>query len=434
MSRRKLLVFPAGTEIGLEIFEALQHCKEVELHGAGQDVPNHARFVYPRYHLLPSVREAGWVGALADLCATLSIDYIFPAYDDVIVALAEQAAHLLPAKVLCPSLKTCLVTRSKRSTYEALAGDVRVPAVHRSASDVATYPVFVKPDRGQGSQGVRRVANAAELEAALSETVEPLICEFLPGEEYTVDCFTDREHGLLFSGARIRERTRNGISVSTSTVELPGADRLAERIGNRLGLHGAWFFQLKRAADGELALLEVAPRVAGSMSAHRVQGVNFPLLTIFEHERKPLKLLVNDGVVCLDRALRNRYRHPYRYAALYLDFDDTVVVAGRVNLTAIALVHKCIEDGIKVVLLTRHAGDISATLAKHRIQTLFDEVVHLRAGERKSDYITLPAPILVDDSFSERMEVHKRLRIPTFDPSMIEVLLHSQPPDPVSQD
>ena len=32
------------------------------------------------------------------------------------------------------------------------------------------------------------------------------------------------------------------------------------------------------------------------------------------------------------------------------------------NLDAISLVHKCIDDGIRVVLLTRHAGEIDAAL------------------------------------------------------------------------
>lgn len=38
MTKRRVLVFPAGTEIGLEIFQALKHYKEIALFGAGQDI------------------------------------------------------------------------------------------------------------------------------------------------------------------------------------------------------------------------------------------------------------------------------------------------------------------------------------------------------------------------------------------------------------
>ncbi len=429
MTARQVLVFPAGTEIGLEIFESLRHCKETQLHAAGQDVANHAMFAYDKYHVIPSIREPGWVEALAALCRELRIDYIFPAYDDVIVALAEHAGEL-PAQVVSSPLETCLVTRSKRQTYALLDGLIRVPAVYESPAQVVGYPVLVKPERGQGSQGIARVDDAAQLAAAMQAVQDPLICEYLPGEEYTIDCFSDREKGLLFCGARIRQRTRNGISVSTSTTELPGIAEVATRIASRMELRGAWFFQLKRARDGELALLEVAPRIAGSMSAHRVTGVNFALLSIFEQERRPLSVLTNPMPVQLDRALRNRYRHGFRFKTLYIDFDDTIVVNGRVNLDAISLVYKCIDDGIKVILLTRHAGDIGAELKRCRIAELFDEVVHLRQGEPKSRHIQSQDAIFIDDSFAERREVHAIHGIPTFDVSMIELLLNAGPLTP----
>jgi len=61
MKPRQVLVFPAGTEIGLEIHQSLQHCKEVVLHGAGQQTSDHAPFVYESYHVLPSIYESGWL-------------------------------------------------------------------------------------------------------------------------------------------------------------------------------------------------------------------------------------------------------------------------------------------------------------------------------------------------------------------------------------
>ncbi len=83
------------------------------------------------------------------------------------------------------------------------------------------YPVLVKPDRGQGSSDVQRVDNAEQLAIALRRIADPIICEYLPGDEYTVDCFSSANEGLLFAGARRRNRTRNGISVNTDTLDLP---------------------------------------------------------------------------------------------------------------------------------------------------------------------------------------------------------------------
>lgn len=421
MAKRRVLVFPAGTEIGLEIFQALKYCKEVDLFGAGQDISNHARFAYHDYYILPSIHEPGCVDGLIGLCQSLCIDYIFPAYDDIIIALSREADRL-PAKVISSPSSACEITRSKSDTYRALSRNIRVPRLFASSEAVSSYPVIVKPDRGQGSFGITRADNEEVLIRAIKAIRDPIICEYLPGEEYTIDCFSDRERGVLFAGARSRRRIRNGISVNTLTESLPEAKEMANLIGRKLGLRGAWFFQLKRAQDGQLVLLEVAPRIAGAMAAHRVSGVNFPLLSIFEEERLPISVRPIDGIIELDRALGNRYRHSIRFSTLYIDLDDTLLVNGRVNILAMKLLFQCINNGKKIVLLSRHRSDLDQTLARHRLSGLFDEIIHLGETEKKSAHIKQGDAIFVDDSFAERMDVSEHCNIPTFDFSMIELL------------
>jgi len=421
MKIRRVLVFPAGTEIGLEIFQALKYCKEVSLFGAGQDISNHARFAYPEYYTLPSIHEHGWVDALIGLCQSLCIDYIFPAYDDIIIALSREADRL-PAKIISSPSNACKITRSKSATYFALSGDIRVPRLFSSGDTFISYPVFVKPDRGQGSYGTMKADNEVELYKAIQGIQDPIICEYLPGEEYTVDCFSDREKGVLFVGARRRRRIRNGISVNTLTETLPEAKGMAELIGQKLGLRGAWFFQLKRAQDGQLVLLEVAPRIAGAMAAHRVSGINFPLLSIFEEERLPVSVRPIDGIIEMDRALGNRYRHSISFSTLYIDLDDTLLVNGRLNILAMKLIFQCINNNKKIILLSRHRSDLKMTLAKYRLTDLFDEIIHLGEAEKKSAYIKQKDAIFVDDSFAERMDVSECCNILTFDCSMIELL------------
>ncbi|QWD96901.1 ATP-grasp domain-containing protein [Polynucleobacter sp. MG-6-Vaara-E2] len=424
MKIRRVLVFPAGTEIGLEIYNSLKHCKEVEIFGAGQAISNPATFIFPSYHELPTINDSDWLQELIKLCRKLQIDYIFPAYDDAIVALAQNREKI-SAKVLIPSLEACLLTRSKALTYERLKSILRVPEIY-SIGEADHFPLIVKPNRGQGSQDVTRVNSEQELSSALRVVNDPIICEYLPGEEFTVDCFSDRDRGLLFSGARIRLRTRNGIAVHTRSLWLDGVHEIASRISDELKLYGAWFFQLKRARNGELTLLEIAPRIAGSMSAHRVKGVNFPLLTIYESERLPLNLIILDKHIELDRSLQNRYQLNLAFEALYIDLDDTLILRGEVNLDALRLIFSCINKGIEIILITRHKGDLSKTLKKYRLESLFDDVIHLLDNQRKSDYIKNVNAIFVDDSFSERSEVNASLGIPTFDCSMIESLIFNR--------
>lgn len=417
----RVLVFPAGTEIGLEIREALRYCKEIELFGAGQVGSNHGPFAFSRYHVVPTIYEPNWLEALNSLVQSEKIDFIFPAHDDVIVSLSREQMRI-GARIVSSPAATCETTRSKSATYRLLAGHVRVPRLYASVETVSEWPVFAKPDRGQGSQGVVLLATAAAAHAALLERPDRILCEFLPGSEYTVDCLSDRDEGLLYCSARERIRTRNGISVNSRPVDLPEVRAMAMAIARELPLHGAWFFQLKRAVNGDLVLLEVAPRIAGSMAVNRVKGVNFPLLSIYENLRVTLGLLVLSTEVEVDRALRNRYRHDLSFRNVYVDLDDTLLLRDQVNVDLVRFIFQCHNRGIPVRLITRHAGDLQSKLTMHRLIGIFDEIIHVSGDGKKSEFIQAPDAIFIDDSYSERKNVSDALGIPVFDCSMVELL------------
>lgn len=418
----EVLVFPGGTEIGLEIQSALRALKEVRLHSAGMDVSSHAPHVFARHNIVPGVHEEGWLERLEEVIRAEGIDYVFPAHDDVVLELARHADEL-SARVVGSPLETCEVARSKARTYAHLRGAVPVPDVFAEPEAIERFPVFAKPDRGQGSEGARAIASPAQLAAVLETGGDLLLMEHLPGEEFTVDCFTDREAGLLFVGGRRRIRTRAGISMHSAPARDEAFALYANAISERLELHGAWFFQVKRDVEGVLKLLEVAPRIAGTSTLYRARGVNFPMLSLYEQERVPVRIFANDVPGEVDRALVNRFRTDLAYGAVYVDLDDTLVVRGEVNTELVAFLYQCINRAIRLVLITKHALDVDETLEKHRLAGLFDEIVHIGPEAEKADYIREADAILIDDSFSERRGVAERLGIPTFDGSMVEALI-----------
>src|ERR1700693_2186050 len=237
----RVLVFPGGTEIGLEINSALRWCKEVELFSAGLAISNHATYVFAQHTEIPSIHKPGWLEALNELIVRQRVNYVFPAYDDIIVALAENA-NRVPATIVTSPLETCLITRSKSQTYLALRDIAPVPRVYEPSVPIDRFPVFVKPDKGQGSQNTHLVHDNQQLAMVLRRDATALVMEYLPGEEYTIDCFSDRDEGLLFCAGRERTRTRSGISMSSHIVSMPEFSDFAMAISRTLTFHGAWFF------------------------------------------------------------------------------------------------------------------------------------------------------------------------------------------------
>lgn len=417
-----VLISPAGTEIGREIWLSLRYEKSVRLFLAGADYDNHARYSSETYHILPGVNQLDWLARLQVFIAAHNIHYIFPAHDDVLLAYAQHQTEI-SAKVIAPDAECCEITRYKSRTYSCLQDIVTVPHCFQSADEVNDWPVFIKPDRGQGATGAHKIEDKQSLEKYLRNEKGLLISEYLPGAEYTVDCFTRQEYGVIFCQPRTRERIRAGISMASQTVELPGVLQMAQAISERLRMRGAWFFQLKLAANGALTLLEVAPRIAGTMAVNRTRGVNFALLSLFEYQNLPVKIAALAGTNRISRALTNRFRTDITYSHVYVDFDDTLVVHNKICLPLIQFIYQCLNANIPCYLISRHDGDLQQQLKRWRIESLFDEVFHLTKNENKSQYITQPNAIFIDDSFRERQEVHQSTGINTFDVSMLDLLL-----------
>lgn len=426
--KKRVLVFPCGSEIGLEIYRSLSFSTHIELLG-GSSEPDHGEFVYQNYvGGLPYVSDAGFIKEINDLVKTQKVDFIFPAHDSVVLKLAEaKAAGDLECELITSPLETCVVARSKQKTYERLKGVVPTPEIYASVADVtdAVLPVFLKPDVGQGSKGTYLAKTTTEIEHYTKQDPSLLLLEYLPGPEFTVDCFTNRQGELLFAEGRRRDRISNGISVASSSVDDKRFKELAEKINKALTFKGVWFFQVKESVSKELVLMEIAPRVAGTMGLVRCKGVNLPLLSLFDAMGYDAAIVENDYQISIDRALENRYRHNIQYSHAYFDFDDLLIFEGQVNPIIMAFVYQCINNKVKTHLITKHRDDLHKNLERYHLQDVFDDIIWIKPDDEKHTYIKEMDAIFIDDSFAERKDIKEKCNIPVFDSHMVESLMES---------
>lgn len=208
----------------------------------------------------------------------------------------------------------------------------------------------------------------------------------------------------------------------------PEVEHIAREINHRLSFTGAWFFQLRQDSKGRWKLLEIAPRIAGTSGLTRNRGLNLPLLTVYQMMGIPVELLPPQEVKEVDRALISRYRTTIDYDTVYVDLDDTLLLdSNRVNAILMMFLYQAVNQRKQLILLTRHERSPEDTLKRHRISPgLFDRILHIQDGRKKSDYITEPAAILIDDSFRERKNVQTSAGIPVFDVDAVESLLNWQ--------
>lgn len=427
MKHINVLVFPCGSEVGLEIRKSLESISFITLYG-GSSVDDHGRWEYENYiSTLPYITDESFVSKINDIIHKYHIDYIMPALDSVVLKLSE-VRDFLDAVVMTSSKDTVSICRSKSKTYERLAGTDFLPKVYTSADEIDDYPVLMKPSVGQGAQGIKKIGNKEELAYEWQHAPsEQVICEFLPGTEYTVDCFTDRHGELKFASHRSRRRIKNGISVNSVLEPYDKKIQdIAEEINSRMNFRGVWFFQVKLNARNEYRLMECATRVAGTMCVERARGVNLPLLTIFDFMGYDVSIAPQFDRVETDRALSNAYDLGFAYNELYIDYDDTIIIHDHVNEGMMALLYRCLNRNIPVYLITKHAKDIHEELKIRCIdEHIFTKIIHIGKEERKKDYIKPSSGALyIDDSFAERKEIHEAFGIKTVGVDMMDVLLN----------
>jgi hypothetical protein len=425
MSKFRILVFPCGSEIGLEIYQSLKYSSHVELFGASS-VDDHGRFVYKNYiENVPFVDDPFFIVKIKELVNKYNIEAIYPTMDKVIWKLKINE-HNIGCKIISSSATTTEICLSKQTTYNQLKSVIKVPTIYNFNS-VHNFPVFIKPIIGYGSRNTILAKNKNDLITFFNNRriEEYLITEYLTGEEFTVDCFTDKEGTLRFIGPRIRNRISNGISVNTKPVcDINNEFKtMAELINERLDFRGAWFFQLKKDSGGELTLLEIASRLGGSSSLYRGKGINFALLSVFDAFNYNVEIIENDYQLELDRSLNSRFKVNIEFDTVYVDYDDCLIINNEINIQLVSFLFKAINEKKKLVLISKHEGDLDKELSKYRLNTLFDKIIHIGKGSKKFEYIDDLSSIFIDDSFMERKEVKEKLNIPVFSQDMIEILL-----------
>ena len=433
---KNVLVFPCGSEIGLEIHNAVKYSKDFKLFG-GSSVDDHGKFVYENYIPdIPFIDDEGLLDFLNKVIDEHDIDMIYPAHDDVVLKLSEMKDEL-NAHVVVSDDETCDVCRSKAKTYEFFAEYDFIPKVydisHETLNDLdyihditeGEFPIFLKPDVGQGAKGVAVANSIDDLKHHFTENPGLIAVEYLPDKEYTIDCFSAAGE-LLYCEMRERIRVKDGISVNAITIETePVVREIAQTINSKLKFDGAWFFQLKKDENDEYKLLEIAPRIAGTMALHRNTGINFPLLTLYVHLSVDVSIISNENKLTIDRALTNRFNYEIDYDRVYLDFDDTVFVKGKINTYLMMFLYQCVNENKEIILITKHLKNINETLKSLKIDiNLFDDIIRLTKHDDKFKYMDdEKSSIFIDDSFSERLDISKRLNIPVFDLDAIESLI-----------
>jgi carbamoyl-phosphate synthase large subunit len=171
------------------------------------------------------------------------------------------------------------VANDKLRTAEGLdRAGVPVPVTfssdtpHQELADALGFPLLSKPRFGRGGRGVVVHRGAEDLACASPEEV--VWQEFLPGEEYDLNLFVERDGSVPAAVVLRKTGLKEGLvgnALGVERVERPDVAGLGMRAARSLGLEGPIDMDIRLSADGNPAVLEVNARLgANVLSASEV--------------------------------------------------------------------------------------------------------------------------------------------------------------------
>lgn len=180
-----ILIFPAGENLSVELHNALSTCVNIELFGASS-IDRHGGYIFKNYISgLPMITENNFIEEFNKVLKRNNIDLVFPTHDTVEEFLALNSGQLA-AQVLSSDKKTAQICRDKKLIFELFNDCDFCPEIY---SKIGKFPVFIKPRNSQGGNGSLLIKSDEDIPSNI-DLQNYVISEYLPGEEYTVDCLT----------------------------------------------------------------------------------------------------------------------------------------------------------------------------------------------------------------------------------------------------
>ena len=282
-----VLVTGAGGPAAIAVIKSLRADPGVELLAADTDCWAAGLYLVPRAAraLIPPGPSPEFTELLLARCMELGADVVIPTVDAELrpLAAARRTFEQAGVRLMLPPAAALDLALDKLALALACAAVVRVPRTEpldgKTDPESWSYPVVVKPRTGSGSRDISVLVSAAELKA-MEPAEDFIIQEYLPGPEYSIDVLADTDGRVVAGVPRVRARVDAGVSVAGRTLHDRELEWFGAEVVTRLGLTFIANVQVRRDQAGQPALVEVNPRVPGSLSLTVASGVDMPRMAL----------------------------------------------------------------------------------------------------------------------------------------------------------
>ncbi len=231
------------------------------------------------FYLVPRVNEDGFAEKINQIFQVENCDALIPvsSYD---VKFFSENREKFPMRLLIIEKELNNILNNKETCYPYLnLIGINTPLIYKTTEEVV-FPCVIKPKQSSGTKNTEVLFNIEDLDYYTKKFNNYLLCEFLEGDEYTVDCLFDWNGKALGYNPRQRQKTVSGGSVISRNSFSEDVREIIEAFEKTGKIIGPVNFQYKRK-NGVPIIFDVNTRLpSGGLPLTVKSGFDIPNLMI----------------------------------------------------------------------------------------------------------------------------------------------------------
>lgn len=288
-------------------------------------------FKADKFYLLPKGNSKRYLERLIKICKKEKINVIMPGSSPEIRTISKNIKKLRSQKIIPTVSKFSVIKKimNKHMTYEILKkNNIPVPKFYRVRNEEQFklairklgYPkkaICFKPSNyllSGGSRGFRILRKKNSIEKIIlknkpgsveldydtslrmvkkMKNVDLLIMEFLPGVEYSVYVLANKGK-MEYCVPHIRQRLEQHYSFEAKVKKSKKIFEICKKVTENLNLDYNVNIQIRLSSQGKPKIIEINPRMGGTISLSAAAGINLPCLAInlALNERLPKRKII----------------------------------------------------------------------------------------------------------------------------------------------
>jgi carbamoyl-phosphate synthase large subunit len=304
-----ILILSAGRRVELiQKFDDARKKLAIKSKIIAADMSEQAPAIYhaDKYEKLPHVYSDNYIEELIKVCLDNDVKAIIPTIDTELPVLTENKDLIEEKviKVLISDKNVINICNDKFNTYDFFKeNNIDTPLLIEE-NDLKdknySFPLFIKPKDGSSSKNTFKINSKSELDFFYDYVPDPIVLNFIEGEEYTIDCFVDFDHNPISIVPRKRIATRGGEISKGQIVLDENIINETKKIIKLLKPVGPITVQCIKS-DNKIKFFEINPRFGGGSPISITAGANSPvyIYRLLKGESLKEENNIKDGLIAL---------------------------------------------------------------------------------------------------------------------------------------